>query len=63
MVADEVLAKKAGVTGRVAGAMRFPTEAEADFFRVRHGLSQFEVAVADGDDAEAQMRRFRMYKK
>lgn len=63
LVADEVLAKQAGVTGKLPRAMRFPTETEADFFRVRHGLSQFDVAVADGDDSEAQVRRFKADKK
>lgn len=63
MVADEALARQAGVTGRLPRAMRFETETEADFFRVRHGLSQFDVAVADGDDSEAQMRRFKADKK
>lgn len=63
VVADEVLAKRAGATGRLVRAMVFPTAQSAEFFRSVHGLTQFEVAVADGDDSEAEMRRFKAYKK
>lgn len=63
LVADEALVKQFGVTGRLVRAMVFPTEQAAEVFRMRHGLSQFVVAVADGDDSEAAMRLFRADKK
>lgn len=63
LVADEVLAKRAGVTGRLLRAMRFSSEQAAEVFRMRNGLTQFEVAVADGDDSEAQLVAFKVGKK
>lgn len=63
VVSDGALAKQAGVTGRLVRAMVFPSVQSAEFFRVLHGLTQFQVAVVDGDDSEAEMRRFRADKK
>ena len=47
-----------GTSGRLPYAMRFDTAVEADFYRLRMGLWDFEVAEAVDDDSAAERKAF-----
>ena len=45
-------------SARLTSAMRFATAVEADFYRLRFGLWDFEVVQAVDDDHEAERAEF-----
>jgi hypothetical protein len=48
-----------GTSGRLARAMRFTNFVEADFYKLRFGLWDFEIVQAVDDDYEAERQAFK----